>query len=296
MKKLRDTNLGRYLVAISATVHPVRAIFEVCGTLLFAVPFLAAFVMTRSAPLYLYLLYPLLFLVSHFVWFRLPFVERRLRWLLFWSTVALVAALGAAFMYWSYREAGARGSDFPVQGIFAIPHWVAPNIDADFPPPPCISWSPRPRGPPCTASLFALFLRLYQRYRAEEHRRRPPPDAKEVTSRYPVRRRSSSCTCAAAAAALVLFLRDLHAQRSPSLFFLRTPEVLFSLTAVFFLFTYIYATNANMDYVQRFMTSHGNLRLAPNSTLERLAAWLRFLPLLAVRRRLVRRCPAARQR
>ena len=72
MKKLRDTNLGRYLIAISATVHPVRAVFEVCGTLLFAAPFLAAFIMTRSAPLYLYLLYPLLFLVSHFVWFRLP--------------------------------------------------------------------------------------------------------------------------------------------------------------------------------------------------------------------------------
>ena len=47
-----------------------------------------------------------------------------------------------------------------------------------------------------------------------------------------------------------------------------------------FLFSYIYATNANMDYVQRFMASHGNLRLAPNSTQERLAAFLRFLPLL----------------
>ena len=47
-----------------------------------------------------------------------------------------------------------------------------------------------------------------------------------------------------------------------------------------FLFSYIYATNANMDYVQRFMASHGNLRLAPNSTQERLAACLRFLPLL----------------
>ncbi len=62
---------------------------------------------------------------------------------------------------------------------------------------------------------------------------------------------------------------------------LRLPEVLVSLTGVFFLFSFIYATNANMDYVQRFMTSHGNLLLAPNSTQERLDACFRFLPLLA---------------
>ena len=63
---------------------------------------------------------------------------------------------------------------------------------------------------------------------------------------------------------------------------LRAPELLFSITAVFFLFTFIYATNANMDYVQRFMTSHGNLRLAPNSTQERTSALIRFLPLLVL--------------
>jgi hypothetical protein len=179
MKKLRETSLGRYLVAISATVHPVRAIFEVCGTLLFAVPFLTAFIMTRSAPLYLYLVYPLLFLVSHFVWFRLPFVERRLRWLLFWSTVALVAALGAAFMYWSYREAAARGDAFPVQGIFSIPHWVSPNIDADFTTAAVYFLVPAAAGSALYCLLFGLFLRLYQRYRAEEHRRRSPPDGKK---------------------------------------------------------------------------------------------------------------------
>ena len=73
------------------------------------------------------------------------------------------------------------------------------------------------------------------------------------------------------------------APRKGSLFLLfRAPELLFSLVAVFFLFSYIYATNANMDYVQRFMTSHGNLRLAPNSTQERLSACIRFLPLFAL--------------
>ena len=75
--------------------------------------------------------------------------------------------------------------------------------------------------------------------------------------------------------------RKRLAPRNGYLFLLcRAPELLFSLAAVFFLFSYIYATNANMDYVQRFMASHGNLRLAPNSTQERLSAFIRFLPLL----------------
>jgi len=73
------------------------------------------------------------------------------------------------------------------------------------------------------------------------------------------------------------------APRRAAVFLLcRAPEILLSVTVVFFLFSYIYATNANMDYVQRFMTSHGNLRLAPNSTQERLAACIRFVPLLAL--------------
>lgn len=59
-------------------------------------------------------------------------------------------------------------------------------------------------------------------------------------------------------------------------------QLLFALSAVFFLFSYIYATNANMDYVQRFMATHGNLRLAPDSSKERLAAFLRYLPLLVI--------------
>ncbi len=61
----------------------------------------------------------------------------------------------------------------------------------------------------------------------------------------------------------------------------RFPEVLLSLAGVFFLFSYIYATNANMDYVQRFMSSHGNHLLAPDSVQERREAAARFLPLLA---------------
>ncbi len=73
--------------------------------------------------------------------------------------------------------------------------------------------------------------------------------------------------------------RSLSHGGAPSSFLLlRAPELLFALGAVLFLFSYIYATNANMSYVQRFMATHGNLRLAPNSTRERLTAYLRYLP------------------
>jgi apolipoprotein N-acyltransferase len=80
------------------------------------------------------------------------------------------------------------------------------------------------------------------------------------------------------AAAIVFSIRG----SASSFLLLRAPELLFALASVFFLFSYIYATNANMDYVQRFMATHGNLRLAPNSAKERLTAFLRYLPLLAL--------------
>ena len=90
-----------------------------------------------------------------------------------------------------------------------------------------------------------------------------------------------SLHAAAAVLSLVLYLRA-RARPVTAALLLRLPEVLLALTSVFFLFTFIYATNANMDYVQRFMSSHGNVLLAPNSTQERRSAYARFLPLLLV--------------
>ena len=91
----------------------------------------------------------------------------------------------------------------------------------------------------------------------------------------------SFSTSLTAAAIAVSLRRGVTAKEAPFLF-LRAPELLFALAGVLFLFSFIYATNANMDYVQRFMATHGNLRLAPNSSKERLTAYLRYLPLLAV--------------
>ncbi|WP_159438748.1 apolipoprotein N-acyltransferase [Alkalispirochaeta americana] len=59
-------------------------------------------------------------------------------------------------------------------------------------------------------------------------------------------------------------------------------EGLFFYGFFLFLFSYIFALNANMDYVQRFIESGGNLRLALDSRTERLISVARFAPLLLV--------------
>ncbi len=63
---------------------------------------------------------------------------------------------------------------------------------------------------------------------------------------------------------------------------LLVPEMLAAVSLLFFLFTFIFALNANMDYVHRFIESGGNLRLALDTRTERLLAWVRVFPLVAV--------------
>jgi apolipoprotein N-acyltransferase len=60
----------------------------------------------------------------------------------------------------------------------------------------------------------------------------------------------------------------------------RIPELMFVFGSALFLFAYIFATNANMTYAQLFAETHGNLSLAPNSTVQRRGVMLRFIPFL----------------
>ncbi|HUX20481.1 MAG TPA: apolipoprotein N-acyltransferase, partial [Spirochaetia bacterium] len=62
----------------------------------------------------------------------------------------------------------------------------------------------------------------------------------------------------------------------------RTPEVLFVATLVLFLLSYIFASNANMSYVQRFAAMKGNIRLAPDSAIQRLNSISRYVPLFGL--------------
>ncbi len=57
-------------------------------------------------------------------------------------------------------------------------------------------------------------------------------------------------------------------------------EIVWAALSVLFLFNYIYATNANMDYMQRYIASTGQLRLAENTTVERFHAIARYVPSL----------------
>ena len=75
-----------------------------------------------------------------------------------------------------------------------------------------------------------------------------------------------------------LFLVKNSVRRSSILYYF--PEINFIITLLFFMFSYIYASNANMDYVQRFMASSGKLNLALDTHLERLHSSLQFVPLL----------------
>ena len=64
----------------------------------------------------------------------------------------------------------------------------------------------------------------------------------------------------------------------------RRPGVLVEIVCasglILFLFAYIYALSANLDYVQRYIASRGQLRLAQSTSIEQLHAVLRYGPLL----------------
>lgn len=60
----------------------------------------------------------------------------------------------------------------------------------------------------------------------------------------------------------------------------RIPEVIAVIALLLFLFAYIYALSANMDYVQRFILTNGQISLAKSTLEEQLFAVIRFFPLL----------------
>ncbi|MBN2442868.1 MAG: hypothetical protein JXJ04_16035, partial [Spirochaetales bacterium] len=62
----------------------------------------------------------------------------------------------------------------------------------------------------------------------------------------------------------------------------RIPELLFILTLLLFVYAFIYALNANMDYVQKFIATGGKLHLAQSTTRERINTGLRYIPLLGL--------------
>ncbi len=70
--------------------------------------------------------------------------------------------------------------------------------------------------------------------------------------------------------------------RRDRIFPLRAPEFLFSYSFLLFWVLYAFASNANMDYVQRFIESGGELTLALDTATERLQVGVRFVPFLLI--------------
>ncbi len=167
--KLVLSGITKYLSALAKTIHPVRALFEVCGTVVVSIPFLIAFFMNESAPLAVYLLYPSLFLVSHFVWFRLPFADRRVRWSLFWFSLTAIIALGSGFLYWDFRSAGASPASLD---FLPIPMWMWPPLDVPFPKVTLSFLIPSALAALLYCFVLSLFLRAYHAFRSEERGRR----------------------------------------------------------------------------------------------------------------------------
>lgn len=167
---MANGRLNRYLKILGKPIHPIRAVFEVCATTLFALPFLAAYALHRTSPFYVYLLYPAMFLISNIMWFRLPFVHRRVRWVLFWINVTCVIALGAGFLYCDYRECMA--ASFQPAGIFLIPHWVNPSMEAPFSAVTAYFLLPAGLVAAFYSFVLSLFLKIYRKFRVEEYRRR----------------------------------------------------------------------------------------------------------------------------
>lgn len=57
-------------------------------------------------------------------------------------------------------------------------------------------------------------------------------------------------------------------------------EIVLAPALILFVFAYIHALSANMDYVQRYIATQGQIRLAKSTALEQFYAFLRFGPLL----------------
>ena len=57
-------------------------------------------------------------------------------------------------------------------------------------------------------------------------------------------------------------------------------EIVLAPALILFVFAYIHALSANMDYVQRYIATQGQIHLAKSTALEQFYAFLRFGPLL----------------
>jgi hypothetical protein len=180
MKGNRDTGPRSWMRAVTRSVDPVRAIVVLCATVLFLLPFLAVFSITRSTSFWLYLLFPLGFLLAHAVWFRLPAIGKRILWALFWVGLTAILAFGAGFLFWSCQDAAARGVMVMPSWLLAVPHWLYPSTEVSLSAAAAYLLLPSALVAAAYCLLLGLFLRVYEKYVAEERRRRTTGRGRKV--------------------------------------------------------------------------------------------------------------------
>ncbi len=104
--RLKRTKLSRFLWIFRRPMHPVRSAFSVTGALLLSLPGFIVYIRFHYIGVLVFVIYPLMFLFAHLVWFRLPFVKKNVRWLLFLFTLTIIIALAAGFLFMICRQNG----------------------------------------------------------------------------------------------------------------------------------------------------------------------------------------------
>lgn len=170
MGKPRAQGLGARISAFSRSIHPVRAAYEVCCTVLVAIPFLAAYAANHSAPIALHLLFPLLFLAVHLAWFHLSAMDSRLRWLLFWAALTVIGTFGAGLLFSAWSGAS-------LESVHALPSWMRARLDWPFPAVSVSFIIPAAIGAALYCLVFFLFLRISLAWRSDLRQRRAARDA-----------------------------------------------------------------------------------------------------------------------
>ena len=111
---MADNQFTRIVKYLKRPLHPAWLLVALIGLTLFSVPFLYTYRTLRLHSIFLYLVYPALYLLTHLIWFWLPFIHTKARWILFWITLTLVGVLGYNFLFLDYKEAYARGINFEI--------------------------------------------------------------------------------------------------------------------------------------------------------------------------------------
>ncbi len=158
---MKRSRFKRLLRIWKRPLHPVRVILSLIGAGVFSLPFIDFYFRYYPRDFYLFVIYPLLFLVAHLVWFRLPFVKRWVRWILFWLTLSVVVSLGLGFLIMVY------GNQHPN----SVTEWITNHLNTSIETATLYVIIPSVAASAVYAGILMLGLHLYREYRKKLYSR-----------------------------------------------------------------------------------------------------------------------------